>query len=84
MAGFVEFAGARFYFGLGELADRFLQELLVFGELQIHIDPGEERFPACGRQAHSVGFGRNDPARKSRFLVRNRRARNDDLVRRAS
>ena len=36
MAGFVEFTSARFDFGFGKFAHRFLQQELFFGELQIH------------------------------------------------
>ena len=37
-AGFVVFASERLYFGFGEFADGFLQELLFFGEGEIHFD----------------------------------------------
>ncbi len=36
MSGLVDFASERFYFGFGELAHGFLQELLFFGEFEIH------------------------------------------------
>ena len=36
VAGFVDFFGERLYFGFGEFADAFLQELLFFGEFEVH------------------------------------------------
>ena len=36
---FVEFLGERFYFRLGELAHGPLQELLFFGEFEVHQRP---------------------------------------------
>src|SRR6266404_32043 len=72
MAGFVEFAGARFYFGLGEFADCFLQQLLIFGELQIHVN--SSRTPAERSENYCSSATADFFAEAKRFYAWARRA----------